>query len=461
MRNSSGMNKHYHLIGIGGIGMSGIAQLLLRRGIKVSGSDLKESKITEELEKLGAQVFIGHNPLNIKGANLIIYSSAIRQDNPEIQEAKRQGITLIRRAQALASLMEDETVITVTGSHGKTTTASLVSYLLLEAGFSPTIAVGGVLRNIDTNAYLGDGKFFVAEADESDGTFLYYRPKYSIITNIDYEHLDYYKEFKNAIATFKKFLNNTKEDGCVFVCSDDINLKDIIKDYKNKYVMFGLKEGAHIYPKNIKTKDLTCEFDCFYKDKFIDRFYLALGGEHNISNALSVIALGLELGIDLKVIKKTLSSYQGAKRRLEIKFNNKDYLLIDDYAHHPTEIRATLSALRSLRFARLIAIFQPHRYTRTKLLLDEFSKSFDLVDYVIITDIYPAGEEPQEGISGRLIYDKIKEHSPNKQVVFLPKEKIATYILETIRSQDLVVTLGAGDIVKTCDELVEELKRKS
>ncbi len=455
------MNKHYHLIGIGGIGMSGIAQLLLRRGIKVSGSDLKESKITGELKKLGAQVFIGHNPLNIKGANLIIYSSAILQDNPEIQEAKRQGITLIRRAQALASLMEDETVITVTGSHGKTTTASLVSYLLLEAGLSPTIAVGGVLRNIDTNAYLGDGKFFVAEADESDGTFLYYRPKYSIITNIDYEHLDYYKEFKNAIAAFKKFLNNTKEDGCVFVCSDDINLKDIIKDYKNKYVMFGLKEGAHIYPKNIKTKDLTLEFDCFYKDKFIDRFYLALGGEHNISNALSVIALGFELGIDLKVIKKTLKHYQGAKRRLEIKFNNKDYLLIDDYAHHPTEIRATLSALRNLRFARLIAIFQPHRYTRTKLLLDEFSKSFDLVDYVIITDIYPAGEEPQEGISGRLIYDKIKEHSPNKQVVFLPKEKIATYILETIRSQDLVVTLGAGDIVKTCDELVEELKRKS
>lgn len=461
MRNSSGMDKHYHLIGIGGIGMSGIAQLLLRRGIKVSGSDLKESKITAELKELGAQVFIGHNPLNIKGANLIIYSSAILQDNPEIQEAKRQGITLIRRAQALAGLMEDETVITVTGSHGKTTTASLVSYLLLEAGLSPTIAVGGVLRNIDTNAYLGDGKFFVAEADESDGTFLYYRPKYSIITNIDYEHLDYYKEFKNALAAFKEFLSNTKEDGCVFVCSDDINLKDIIKDYKNKYVMFGLKEGAHIYPKNIKTKELTCEFDCFYKDKFIDRFYLALGGEHNISNALSVIALGLELGIDLEVIKKTLERYQGAKRRLEIKFNNKDYLLIDDYAHHPTEIRATLSALINLRFARLIAIFQPHRYTRTKLLLDEFSKSFDLADYVIITDIYPAGEEPQEGISGRLIYDKIKEYSPNKQVIFLPKEKIAMHILETIKPQDLVVTLGAGDIVKTCDELVEELKRKN
>lgn len=441
--------------------MSGIAQLLLRRGIKVSGSDLKESRITAGLKELGAEVFIGHNTVNIKGADLIIYSSAIRQDNPEIREAKRQGIALVRRAEALAGLMEDETVITVTGSHGKTTTASLVSYLLLEAGLSPTIAVGGVLRNIGTNAYLGEGKFFVAEADESDGTFLYYRPKYSIITNIDYEHLDYYKEFKNALAAFREFLGKTKEDGCVFVCSDDVNLRGMIKDYKNKYVMFGLKEGAHIYPKNISVKGLTSEFDCFYKDKFIDRFYLALAGGHNISNALSVIALGLELGIDLKVIKRTLQHYQGAKRRLETKFKNNDYLLIDDYAHHPAEIRATLSALRNLSFNRLVAIFQPHRYTRTKLLLDEFSRSFDLADYIIITDIYPAGEEPQEGINARLISDKIKEHSPNKEVIFLPKEKIARHILESIKPQDLVVTLGAGDIVKTCDELAKELERKS
>ncbi len=440
--------------------MSGIAQLLLRQGFKVSGSDLKENKITEELKKLGADILIGHNPLNIKGADLVVYSSAIGEDNPEVREAKRQGTPLIKRAEALARLMKDQTVITVTGSHGKTTTASLISYLLLEAGLCPTVAVGGVLRNIDTNACLGDGQFFVAEADESDGSFLYYRPKYSIITNIDYEHLDYYKNFRDEIATFSEFINNTQDNGCVFASSDDINLKGLFKNYKNKYVLFGLEAGAHIYPKNIRIKGLSSEFDCFYKNTFIDRFYLALGGRHNISNALSVIALGLELGIDLKFIKDTLKHYKGAKRRLEIKFENKDYLLIDDYAHHPTEIKATLSALKNLKFNRLIAVFQPHRYTRTKLLSEEFGKSFDLADYIIVTDIYPAGEQPLEGVSGRLIYDKIKERLPDKQIYFLPKEEIATHILKIIKPQDLLVTLGAGDIVKICDELVEKFKGK-
>ncbi|MFH0913465.1 MAG: UDP-N-acetylmuramate--L-alanine ligase [Candidatus Omnitrophota bacterium] len=461
MKKPISSDKHYHLIGIGGIGMSGIAQLLLKRGMKVTGSDIKENKILTELKTLGAEVFIGHNPENIKGANTIIYSSAIREDNPEIREAKRQGICLVRRAEALAGLMKEETVITVAGSHGKTTTASLAAYLLLEAGFSPTIAVGGILRNIDTNAYLGDGNFFVAEADESDGSFLHYHPKYSIITNIDYEHLDYYKEFKNAVCAFGGFLNNTRDDGCAFICSDDTSLKDIIKGYKNKYVLFGLNEDADIYPENIRINGLSSEFDCFYQNKLIDRFYLALGGKHNISNALSVIALGLELGIDLAVIKDTLASYKGARRRLEIKFSNKDYLLVDDYAHHPTEIRATLLALRSLKSDRLVAIFQPHRYTRTKLLLDEFARSFDLADQVIITDIYAAGEDPIEGVNAGIICEKIKERLPDKQVYFLPRKEIAKYILENIRPHDLAVTLGAGDIVKTCDELVEELKRKS
>jgi len=475
---SNGMNKHYHLIGIGGIGMSGIAQLLLRHGVRVSGSDLKENKITEELKKLGAQIFIGHNPLNIKGADLIIYSSAIDASNPELQEAKRRAIPLIKRAEALARLMEGKAVITVTGSHGKTTTTSLASYLLLQAGLSPTVAVGGILRNIGTNACFGEGEFFVAEADESDGSFLYYRPKYSIITNIDYEHLNYYKEFEKEIAAFNKFLNNTEKDGCVFGCGDDIHLKKLLKNYKGRYVLFGLSETADIYPKNIQLDGLTSRFDCFYKPRtfskvrgkdkftpplrakagFIDSFYLALGGRHNISNALSVIALGIELGIELEFIKNTLSNYKGAKRRLEIKFSNKDYLLIDDYAHHPTEIKATLSALSSLNSHRTIAVFQPHRYTRTKLLLDEFGKSFDLADYVIITDIYPAGELPEEGVSGRLIYDRIKKYSPEKEVYFLSKEEIAPYILKILKPHDLLVTLGAGDIVKTCDELVEEFK---
>jgi UDP-N-acetylmuramate--alanine ligase len=456
------MNRynHYHLIGIGGIGMSGIAQLLLRRGFKVSGSDLKESRITDDLKKIGGHIFIGHDPCHIQGANLVIYSSAIKENNPEIQEAKKRNIPFIRRAQALAELMQEETVITVSGSHGKTTTTSLVSYLLLKARLKPSLAIGGILRNIDNNAYLGEGKIFVAEADESDGTFLYYRPKYSIITNIDYEHLDYYRSFKNEVNAFRSFIQRTRGDGCVFGCADDKNLRDILKNYKNKYVLFGLNANAYIYPKNIQTNGLSSYFDCFYRDKFLGNFSLSLGGLHNVSNALSVIALGLELGIDTALIKQALSTYQGVERRIEIKFENKDYLVIDDYAHHPTEIKATLYAVRNLR-KKVIAIFQPHRYTRTKLLLDEFGKSFSLADQVIITDIYPAAEEPIPGITGSSLYERIRKDGQAKQVEFLPKEQIPNYILEIIRPGDLVITLGAGDIVKTCDELVKRLKNKN
>jgi UDP-N-acetylmuramate--alanine ligase len=367
---------------------------------------------------------------------------------------------LVKRAEALAELMKEKIVVTVTGSHGKTTTASLVSYLLLEAGLFPTVAVGGILKNIDNNVSLGRGKFFVAEADESDGSFLYYKPKYSIITNIDYEHLDYYKEFKNIVFAFREFLNRTEEDGCVFACADDMNLNQILKSYRNRYVLYGLKETAYIRPENINIKGLACEFDCFLKNKFLDRFYLALGGMHNVSNALAVIALGLELGIKLEIIKKSLSNYKGAQRRIEVKFRDKNYLVIDDYAHHPTEIKATLSTIKDLNPKRVIAVFQPHRYTRTKLLLDEFGKCFDLTDYLIVTDIYPAGESPIEGISGRNIRDKVKERLKDKEIHFLPKDQIVKHILEIIRPDDLVITLGAGDIVKTGDELVEELKRK-
>jgi len=452
------MHKHYHLVGIGGIGMSGIAKLLLQRGMKVSGSDLKEGRVTQELRRLGAAVFLGHLSDNVDGADLVIYSSAIKDDNPELRQARALGIPVLRRAEALARLMKNKTVITVTGSHGKTTTASLVSYLLLRAGFSPTVAVGGILKNIDNNAYIGEGEFFVAEADESDGSFLYYQPKYSIITNIDYEHLDYYRTFDNALHSFKEFLDKTIDSGVAFCCGDDDNLKDLLRGYKGRYVSFGLKEGAGIYPLNIKIDGLSSEFECFYKNRLLGKFRLNLGGKHNISNALAVIAVGLELGISLETIKKALAGYQGVGRRLEIKFRAKDYILIDDYAHHPTEIRATLAAVKEIKKERILAVFQPHRYSRTKLLLDEFSRSFDLADLLIITDIYPANESPIAGVCARMICDRIKERAPDKEVIFLPKDQIISYILGVLRPGDLVITLGAGDIIKNCDELAEILK---
>jgi UDP-N-acetylmuramate--L-alanine ligase/UDP-N-acetylenolpyruvoylglucosamine reductase len=453
------MNKHYHLIGIGGIGMSAIAKLLIKRGFKVSGSDLKKNESIEELQKSGAQIFIGHKSQNINGADLIIYSSAIKEDNLELEAARGRTVPIMKRAEALVELMQDKSVITVTGSHGKTTTTSLISYLLMEAGLSPTITIGGIFRNIDNNAFQGEGDFFVAEADESDGSFLYYQPKYSIVTNIDYEHLDYYKDFKRAVCAFAEFINRTDKNGCVFSCNEDQNLRKILKDYKKRFVLFGLEDSADVYPKNIELKDLRSEFDCFYKKKFLGRFRLALGGMHNISNAMAVIALAVELGIDLEVIKRTFCNYQGAERRLEIKFRNSDYTLIDDYAHHPTEIKATLVALKNLKANRLITIFQPHRFSRTKLLLDEFGKSFDLADYVITTDIYPASELALPGISGMSIYESIKQNAPDKEMKFLPKEKIAQYILKIIKPGDLVVTLGAGDIIKVCNALAEVLKK--
>ncbi|MDD2927908.1 MAG: UDP-N-acetylmuramate--L-alanine ligase [Candidatus Omnitrophica bacterium] len=455
------MEKHYHLIGIGGIGMSGIAQLLLAYGHKVSGSDLKENRITASLKESGAQVFLGHNAGNIRGAHTVIFSSAIKEDNPELIEAKKQNLPLVVRARALAELMQDKTVITVSGSHGKTTTTSLVSYLLLEAGLLPTVAIGGILKNIDTNACLGSGKFFVAEADESDGSFLYYKPKYSIVTNIDREHLDYYKSFEKEIDAFREFLNRTDDAGCVFCSSDDANLINILKSYRKKYVLFGLKETSQIYPKNIQLEGLASAFDCYRKDKFVARFNLALGGEHNISNALAVIALGIELGIDLKFMQKALSGYKGARRRLEIKFKDHDYTLIDDYAHHPTEIRATLKGVANLKSKRSIAIFQPHRYTRTQLLLDEFAQSFNAIDRLVITDIYAASEPPIPGVNARLLCEKIKEHNPGKTVDFVPKEKIVEYILGILEPGDQVITLGAGDIAKVSDELAERLQNKS
>ncbi|MDD5505847.1 MAG: UDP-N-acetylmuramate--L-alanine ligase [Candidatus Omnitrophica bacterium] len=452
------MKEYYHFIGIGGIGMSGVAHLLLKAGFSVSGSDLKESRVTEELKRLGAKIYNGHSAENISGQSAVVYSSAIREDNPEMLRAKNLGIPLLKRAEALALLMRDKTAITIAGSHGKTTTTSLISYMLLEAGLCPTVAIGGILKNIDTNACLGSGEFFVAEADESDGSFLYYRPKYSIITNIDREHLDYYGNFENELRAFKDFIKRTQSAGCVFACSDDPNLKELFADYKQKVVFFGLSEPADIVAKNIELSGLSSDFDCYLKHKFVSRFHLALGGRHNISNALSVIGLGLELNINLGYIRRTVEGYKGAGRRLEIKFKSAKFLVLDDYAHHPSEIKATLEAVDNLKAGRKIVVFQPHRYSRTKLLLNEFAACFERADYLIITDIYAASEQPIEGIDARRLLKQVSQHYPDKQAVYLAKEEITDFLLSFMQSGDLVITLGAGDIVRVADALAEKLK---
>jgi len=450
------MVKHYHFIGIGGVGMSGIAQLLIARGDKVSGSDVKENAMTEALSRRGAKIFIGHNASNINGADFVVYSSAVKDDNPEMIEAKRSGKTVMKRAQALAVLMSGKKVICVTGSHGKTTTSSLAAHLLIEAGFAPTVAVGGNFKNINANASAGEGDYFVAEADESDGSFLYYSPVFSIITNTDREHLDYYHTFDAVIAAYKEFMGRTKSGGCLFFCADDPQLAALSGSYQGRKVSFGLNE-CDCFARDIKLDGLESDFECVYMGKSEGVFHLSLGGRHNVSNALSVIALGFELGIGRDVIARTLSTYKGAARRLDIKLRTKNILVIDDYAHHPTEIKATLSAVRHLPCKRLIAVFQPHRYSRTQLLLREFSSCFDAADSVVLTDIYAASEKQIEGVNAQGLCDAIKQHVPEKNVEFVPKNSLLAHVRGMARPGDLILMLGAGDITKVSDDLAKEL----
>lgn len=451
--------KKIHFIGIGGIGMSGIAQLCLKKGYRVSGSDILESENTRRLTKLGTDISIGHNSDNIRNQDIVVYSSAITNSNCELKAAIRQKIPVVQRAQFLASLMDKQQVIAVTGAHGKTTTSSLIAHLLTEAGLSPTIAVGGIVGNLSNNARLGLGKYFVAEADESDGTFLFYKPRHSVITNMDREHLDFYKNFENIKKAFRKFVSNNHKNGCIFWYFNDSQIKNIIKKSKKRNVSFGFDKQADIYASNIELDYFSSQFDIFFKNKFLERFKLSMPGRYNISNALAVIGLGLELKLNIDLIKKSLHSFLGVGRRFQVKYNHDDVLIIDDYAHHPTEISATIQAARRFNDKRLIAIFQPHRYSRTKVLLKRFSQSFFEADNLFITDIYPAGEKKIKGVDANSLYRLMKGYS-KPETKFINKAKLTDEILNFTQKGDLLLFLGAGDISKICDGLVERFKGK-
>ncbi|MCU0666793.1 MAG: UDP-N-acetylmuramate--L-alanine ligase [Candidatus Omnitrophica bacterium] len=456
------MNRHVHFIGIGGIGMSGIAKLFITRGAaRVSGSDVKETSLISLLRSKGADIFIGHAKENLGDADLVVYSSAIAEDNPELAEARRSSRRVIKRAQALAELMREQKVITVTGAHGKTTTASLISCLLMEAKMCPSVVIGGILNNIQDNACHGDGGFFVAEADESDGSFLYYNPLYSVITNLDDEHMDYYRDFNYLKRCFSDFIDKTAVGGCVFACGDDSNLRQILSKYTEDFLFFGLGKDNHIYASNIKMDGLSSEFDCIYKNKNIGRFKLSLGGKHNISNSLSVVALGLKLGINKSIISSALQGYKGSGRRIQVKYQDSRCALIDDYAHHPTEIKATLSAVNNLKYKRMVVIFQPHRYSRTQRLFDEFTKCFSGADVLIITDIYPASEKPIPGVDAQNLALAIAKAMPGSRVCFTPKDKIKEHVIDGLNKEDLILTLGAGDITRISDEIAEELSKQN
>lgn len=453
------MNKatRIHFIGIGGIGVSGIAQLALKKGNAVSGSDIKRSVVTDKLEKMGARVFVGHDARHVNGCSLVVYSSAIGKDNPEIREAARRGIPVKRRAEFLSDLMADKTVVTVTGAHGKTTTSSLAAKLLLTAGLKPTAAVGGIIREDGNNISHGDSEYFVAEADESDGTFLCYAPTYSIITNIDHEHLDHYGTYENLLDSFGKFVLRTKPGGCVIYCAEDPVLKDMVRKSGVRAVSYSCDPGADVHCRNISLLSDGISFDCVSADGVRGRIEMVLLGRHNVLNALAVCALAGELGIKFSLVQQALKAFRGVERRFQIKLKTKDLCVVDDYGHHPSEIAATIASAKLCRPKRLIVVFQPHRFSRTKLLFDRFPSSFSQSDLVVITDIYAASEKPLEGVSAQGLAARIKKDL-RVPVEYAPKETLVKYVGGLVRPGDLVLFLGAGDITRTSDEFTKSVQ---
>ncbi len=407
-----GKVKHIHLVGIGGIGMSGIAELLLNLGYCVSGSDLRKTEVTEHLANLGGTIFLGHDSQNIDGADVVVFSSAVKGNNREIVEAKERSIPVIPRAEMLAELMRLKYGIAVAGSHGKTTTTSMIASILTKGGFDPTVIIGGRL-NIwgGSNARLGRSDFLVAEADESDGSFLALSPSMAVVSNIDHEHIDFYCSMENLRKIFVDFINKIPFYGRAILCVDDKEVQGLIPQLTKSYVTYGLSPQSDIRASGISKKGMNTSFDVTFKNRFVGNVTISIPGQHNVFNALAAIGIGLEMDIDFKHIREGLKDLGGLKRRFEIKGQKGGILFVDDYGHHPTEIIATLSAAKECwPDRRLVVIFQPHRFTRTRDLYDKFVISFNQADFLIITPIYGAGEEPIQGVDSSILYQGIKQH---------------------------------------------------
>jgi UDP-N-acetylmuramate--alanine ligase len=452
---------HIHFIGIGGSGMSGLASILLDLGYKISGSDIVTSKITKRLANKGATIFEGHNENNVEKADLVVISSAIPESNPEIRGAMDRKVTIIKRAEMLSRLMDNKYGIAIAGTHGKSTTASMISLLLEKSGFDPTVIVGGELNNFKSNAKLGKGNHIVVEADESDGSFLELNPRMAIVTNIEDDHLDHYGNMENVLKDFMKFIDKIPNNGRIILCKDCDNIKVLAKQCGRNYTSYGIFTEADLMAKDIELDKLNSKSKIYWQGEKIGELYLKVAGYHNILNALAAIAVARELGISFIEIAQILETFQGVHRRMEIVANLDDkILIIDDYAHHPTEIKATLSALRSSwQDRRIIAVFQPHRYSRTKLLAKKFGKAFFDADCVIINDIYSANELPISGISGETIFKEVKISNHKKVRYFPSKEDILSYLSEIVQPGDIIITMGAGDIWTVGQELAEQLNK--
>ena len=452
--------KHIHFVGIGGIGMSGIAELLLNLGYRVSGSDLNESEITRKLAALGGQVHQGHDSRWIAGADVVVTSSAIAPDNPEVVAARAGHVPVIQRAEMLAELMRlSRYGIAVAGSHGKTSTTSLVAAVLAEAGLDPTVVVGGKVDALGGNARLGQGEFLVAEADESDGSFLKLSPVIEVVTNIDLEHLDYYRDIEQIRDVFLEFINLLPFYGAVILCLDDANVVRLLPHIQRRKITYGLTEQADLHAGHIKSQDLTTGFTVYGRQGELGRVTVNQPGYHTVRNSLAAIAVGLELEIDFATIARALAGFAGVQRRLQVKGQVDDVVVVDDYGHHPTEIRATLDAVRSgWPGRRLVVVFQPHRFTRTQALFEEFISAFHRADILVVTDIYAASETPVQGVSGRRLAGAISRHG-QRRVIHIPDLKdVVDHLVRNLEEGDLLLTLGAGNVVRVGEAVLQQLQ---
>ncbi len=455
--------KHrVHFVGIGGIGMSGIAEVLLNSGYVVSGSDLHDSEATQRLRRLGAQIFVGHQEQNLAvNPSVVVISTAVKYSNPEVLEARRRQIPVIQRAEMLAELMRMKYGVAVAGSHGKTTTTSMAAAVLSAAGLDPTIVIGGRVHMLGTNARMGAGEILVAEADESDGSFLLLAPTIAVVTNIDREHMDYHQTMERLNDSFLAFINKVPFYGLAVLCLDNLNVRALLPKVRKRFTTYGLSTEADFSVRDLRMIAGGVEFTAVRCGTELGELKLQLPGRHSATNALAAVAVAHELEIPFIRTAEALACFSGIHRRFEIKGEIADILVIDDYGHHPVEVRATIGAIRDSWKRALTVIFQPHRYSRTQDLFNEFLTAFEGADRLILTDVYAAGEDPIAGVSSEALYQAIKRQGHMDIEFVADKEKIVERLADRLVSGDVVLTLGAGDIHKVGDSIVEALKKKN
>jgi UDP-N-acetylmuramate--alanine ligase len=456
------MFKRYqqiHFVGVGGSGMSGIAEIMSNLGYRVTGSDQRRNEAIERLERLGAKVFIGHEASHVEGAHVIVYSSAVSRDNIEVQVARQRGIPVIARAEMLAELMRLKYGIAVAGTHGKTTTTSMIGAVLAEGRLDPTIVVGGRIRSLGSNARLGQGEYLVAEADESDGSFLKLAPTIAVVTTVDAEHLDHYQTLDAIRDAFVTFVNKVPFYGAAVLCLDQPNIQLLIPRIDRRIVTYGLESGADLVARRLHLSGLTSRFEVFQRGTSLGECTLQVPGRHNVLNALAAVAVALDLEIPFLTVQKALAGFAGVQRRFQVIGQAGNVTVVDDYGHHPVEIRATLAAAKAGFDRRVVVVWQPHRYTRTLHLYQEFLTSFNQADALVVMDIYGAGEAPIEGVSAADLAEAIRAHG-HRDVTYLGRDRarVIDHVIDISRPGDLVITLGAGDVSHLGPELLRRLE---